>query len=125
MLGKWHSQKQPGSHTWVMLNHSLDVIGPLWGSRLQGPLGCGQWELQALGLVCILGGGKKRNKPICPGAANQHGHKLQSLKERVCISGQSETFQGHNICSLFIVLFLFSVFLDRVSLGSPGYPETL
>lgn len=106
VLGKWHSQKQPGSHTWVMLNHSLDVIGPLWGSRLQGPLGCGQWELQAQGLICILRGGKKRNKPICPGAANQHGHKLQSLKERVCIisiSGQSEAIQGH------IVWFLFAL----------------
>lgn len=72
--------KQPGSLTWVMLNHSLDIIGPLWGPRLQGPLGCGQWELQSPGLICILGGGEKRNKAIRPGAANHHGHKLHSLE---------------------------------------------
>lgn len=81
---KWCSQDQheldqAKSHTWVVLNHSLDIVGPVGGPGLQGPLGCGQWKLQPLGLISILRGGEEGDKAIRPGAAHEHGHQLQSL----------------------------------------------
>lgn len=69
-----------------MLNHSLDIIGPVRGPRLQWPLACGQGKLQPPGLVSILRGSEEGDKPISAGAAHQHRHELQSLagETKVC-----------------------------------------
>lgn len=74
---RWHSWYQVP--TWIVLDHSLHIVGPVRGPRLQRPLVCGQGKLQPPGLISILRGGKEGDKPIRPGAAHEHSHKLQSL----------------------------------------------
>lgn len=73
-----------------MLNHSLDIVGPVGGPGLQRPLGCGQWELQPSGLVGILRRGEEGDQSISPGAAHQHSHKVQRLA--------GEARRTHNFC---------------------------
>lgn len=70
----------PGPHTWVVLNYTLDIVGPAGRPWLQGPLACGQGKLQPPGLVRVLRSGEEGDQAIRARAAHHHRHQLQCLE---------------------------------------------